>query len=170
MYLDTLASKINALLPPSPHTKAQNDHARFTLFFFRLGACKFTETPATPYTAWLRQNIRHTPNPCILLIYVDIDSLTAVLSGSSLAAVAEERGKLARCWRRLPLRHRLRLLEGLPEVKKEATAAAGGESSSGGQGCDDVVGDLVLAPAALCFKVRATKYFCPFKFEKVLCT
>lgn len=104
---------------------------------------------------------RSIPRLLFLLIHVDTDSLTAVPSGSSLVAVGEERGKLARCWHRLPLRHRLRLLEGLPDVEKEATAAVRGESGGDCQGCDDVIGDLVLAPASLCFKVGTVEVMTP---------
>lgn len=71
----------------------------------------------------------------------------------ALAAVPYETGKLLGYWQTLPLRHRLRFLEGLPEA--EALAEKAGEGGSGGeQGGDHLVRDLVLAPVAWCFKVR----------------
>lgn len=78
---------------------------------------------------------------------------TSVPSINALAALPEERCKLAGCWRRLPQRHRLRVLEGLPEAEKEEIAAVGSGSGGEGRDCEDILGDLVLAPVALCFKV-----------------
>lgn len=77
----------------------------------------------------------------------------SVPSISALATVPEERCKLAGCWRRLPLRHRLRMLEGLPGAEREGIAAAGSGSGGEDRECEDILGDLVLAPVALCFKV-----------------
>lgn len=73
-------------------------------------------------------------------------------SPSPLVAVLEEADKLARSWKRLPLQHRLRLLEGLPEAEITAANESGGE---GRRGYVDVLRDLVLTPMALCVEVCA---------------
>lgn len=63
--------------------------------------------------------------------------------------MAREADKLRAYWKTLPIQHRLRFVEGLPEAEA-LVRSSGGE---GGRGGDDVVQDLVLAPAAWCFKV-----------------
>lgn len=69
---------------------------------------------------------------------------------SPCAAVAQEAYRLHGYWQTLSLRHRLLLLEGLPEAKSLIA-----ESVDGGvQGCDDLMHNLVLAPVAWCYKVR----------------
>lgn len=75
-----------------------------------------------------------------------------------LASVAREADKLRAYWKTLPMQHRLRFVEGLPEA--EALVKASGEE--GDRGGDNVVQDLVLAPAAWCFKVRCSRnvYMC----------
>lgn len=69
---------------------------------------------------------------------------------SPLANIADEATKLAGFWLRLLRKHRLRLLEGLPE--SEITTAL--SESGDGRNCENLIRDLVLAPVAWCFKVR----------------